>query len=189
MREIILIAHLSLDGFVADANGDLSRFKPGEENLAFVTEIAASADTILSGRITFELLDKYWAAAEKMAGATGAQIAYSRWYNAAAKIVVSDSINDTQGGRIRILNGDIGRQVLELKQSSGKSIVVFGSPTLSRQLMSDDLIDTYWLFFNPLFFGEGIPMFGRGIANLDVELRESKRFPNEELAVKYVRKK
>lgn len=187
MREIILIAHVSLDGFVADINGKLHKFRPGEENLAFVAEISKAADTILMGRKTYDLLNEYWSTIKDAPDASPAQIAYSTWYAAAGKLVISNTLQSEHHPELTIVTEPIIEYVSQIKQSEGQAIVIFTSPSITQRLMEHNLIDTYWLFFNPLFFGKGIPLFNNPPDSISLKLCEIKRFENEELAVKYSR--
>jgi dihydrofolate reductase len=43
--------------------------------------------------------------------------------------------------------------------STGKDILLFGSPTATHSLIQLNLIDGYWVFVNPIFLGRGIPLF------------------------------
>lgn len=65
MRKLILIAHTSLDGFVAGPNGELDGFEAGEENLEFVCKITEQAGTAVFGRVSYQLLDSYWPTARR----------------------------------------------------------------------------------------------------------------------------
>jgi dihydrofolate reductase len=49
--------------------------------------------------------------------------------------------------------------IVKLKQAAGRDIVMFGSPTVAHALMTENLIDDYWLFINPVLLGQGIPLF------------------------------
>ncbi len=53
MRKLILVAHTSLDGFVAGQDGGLEGFEAGEENLDFVGSITDDADAALFGRVSY----------------------------------------------------------------------------------------------------------------------------------------
>lgn len=86
MRELILVAHISLDGFVAGPNGELDGFDAGEENLEFVFQLT-NADAALFGRKSFELLNHYWPTAYAHPKATKGEVSYSTWYNSATKII------------------------------------------------------------------------------------------------------
>lgn len=185
MQKISLIAHLSLDGFVADDKGSLSLFKEGEDNLQFVADISSTADTILLGRKTYNLLDDFWTKAKDLPSATKAQIEYSNWYNSASKVVVSKTMEQPKDGKTTILTGNIVAAVSNMKNSIGAGIVIFTSPTLTQLLMKHKLIDTYWLFFNPLFIGQGLQLFKNSPIDQNLQLSEIKQFENGEIALKY----
>jgi dihydrofolate reductase len=60
MRNLVLIVHVSLDGYVAGPNGDLDGFDASAENLEFVCKLTEEADAALFGRNSFRLLNDYW---------------------------------------------------------------------------------------------------------------------------------
>ena len=53
---------------------------------------------------------------------------------------------------------DLKEEVLELKQQSGKDILI-GSRSLIVQLMKLNLIDEYQLCIHPVVAGHGLPLF------------------------------
>ncbi|MEO7801823.1 MAG: dihydrofolate reductase, partial [Ginsengibacter sp.] len=89
MRKLIIVAHISLDGFVAFRDGSLSGFEAGKENLDFVCHLTRNADAALFGRISYQLLNSYWPTAKDLPNASEGEIEYSNWYNTATKIVLS----------------------------------------------------------------------------------------------------
>ncbi|MCH5596716.1 dihydrofolate reductase family protein [Niabella ginsengisoli] len=182
MREIQLIVHISLDGFVASESGSLDGFQPGEDNLAFVTDIAEQADTILSGRVTYDMLNVYWPTAAKNPAATKAEVRYSNWYNDTNKIIVSRTL---KGSNEMVLSEDFISNVKEIKSKPGKPIVIFGSPSVAGQLMEHNLIDVYWIFVNPVIFGKGIPWFKTLNESKKLKITETRKFINGEMGLKY----
>jgi dihydrofolate reductase len=60
MSKIIVSNLVSLDGFIADANGDLGWFRADEEFLRYARELCRSLGGILFGRRTYEMLAAYW---------------------------------------------------------------------------------------------------------------------------------
>ena len=183
MREIILIVHTSLDGFVANEKGGFDDFEPGEDNLSFVTEISKEADTILAGRLPM----KCWmvmALCRKKSGTTKAEITYSDWYIQQNKIVISQTKNIPIKDTIVLQEGFI-QKIEQIKKEKGKSIVVFGSPSITAQLMEHDLINIYWVFTYPVIFGKGIPLFQRMDKKRKLKLLHTRQFANDELALKY----
>ena len=163
--------------------------RSGEENLEFVSNISRSADTILLGRKTYDLLNNYWINVKDLPTASMAEIEFSTWYSSASKLVISNSIKEVKNDKVTILNKDIIKSISKLKQDNGPAIIIFTSPSVTQLLMEYNLIDIYWLFFNPFFFGKGIRLFKNVPANINLKFCETKRFENEELAIKYIRKK
>jgi dihydrofolate reductase len=185
MRKIILIAHVSLDGFVAGLKGELDGFEPGEENLEFVCKIAEEADAAIFGRVSYQLLDSYWPTAHDRPNATRSEINYSNWYNAANKIVLSRTLSESDSHNTNILGANISEEINKIKQQPGKDILMFGSPAAYNSLLQLDLIDGYWIFINPVIFGEGIPLFTKRNERTKLRLLNTKEFPNGELALNY----
>lgn len=86
MRKLILVVHISLDGFVAGPKGELDGFSAEGENLEFVVKLTEDADTALFGRTSYQLLNRYWPTARNHPNATKGEIAYSNWYNNAKRL-------------------------------------------------------------------------------------------------------
>ncbi|HTQ65766.1 MAG TPA: dihydrofolate reductase family protein [Puia sp.] len=188
MRKIALLAHISLDGFVAGSEGELDGFDASEENLEFVCSLTENADTALMGRISYQLLNKYWPDAKDQPKATHAEIVYSNWYHKARKIVVSKNLQESDKNT-EIIREDILGKIIQLREQSGKDILIFGSPSLSQLLMQENLIDDYRIFVNPSIFGQGIPLFARLSNRIKLRLLSSRQFANGEIALHYITEK
>ncbi|MGE9311920.1 dihydrofolate reductase family protein [Niabella sp. CJ426] len=186
MRKIIWIAHTSLDGYVANKAGKLDDFESGEDNLDFVGEVCREAGTILSGRITYELLHSFWPDAGKLPGATRAKKKYSDWYNGTTKIVVTRTPAELSKDNTCFVHDNLVQYIRQAKGQKGSSIVIFGSASVGGQLMEHNLIDVYWIFVNPVIFGSGVPLFKNGANRRKLRLIETRRFANGEAALKYV---
>jgi dihydrofolate reductase len=180
MRKLVLLAHISLDGFVAGPNGELDAFPHGEENLQFVCHLTGDADAALFGRISYKLLNDYWPAARNHPGATRPEIAYSNWYNDAHKIVVSKTMKNENRNNTTILSENILGEIKKIKEQAGRNILIFGSPSVSQLLMQHSLIDDYWIFVNPVVFGKGIPLFTE-LNKAKFKLLKQNSFPMEKL--------
>ena len=186
MRKLILLAHISLDGFVAGPNGELDGFPHGEENLQFVCELTKNADSALFGRVSYELLNKYWPSARNHPGATKPEIDYSNWYNKTTKFVVSEAMSKENLINTIVINENVPDEISKMKQHAGKSILIFGSPSVSQLLMQYNLIDDYWIFMNPVVFGKGISLFSDSVNKTKLKLVATKQFANGEVALNYI---
>ena len=188
MRNIILVVHISLDGFVAGPKGELDKFPSAEENLAFVVSLTQGADAALFGKNSYLLLDSYWPTARNHPGATKPEIEYSNWYNHAHKFVVSTTLPPLDAANTTVIRENVSSAVAAIKNQPGRDILIFGSPTLSQSLMEAGLIDEFWVFVNPVLFGKGIPLFTGNADLVNLKLLDVKSFLNGELAMHYTRK-
>ena len=183
MRKLILIAHTSLDGFVAGTKGELDDFQGAAESLDFVNKICETADAALFGRISYKLLNDYWPDAAKHPGVTTSEVSYSNWYNGATKFVVSKTMKQPDSGNTVVINNHVIDEIKKIKSQTGNDIVIFGSPSVSQLLMQQNLIDIYWIFINAIIFGKGIPLFKGTLDKIKLKLFETREFPNAEFAL------
>ncbi len=184
MRKLILMIHTSLDGFVAGPNGELDWFPRGEENLEFVADISQEADAALFGRKSFQLLDEYWPTAKDKPGASKGEIAYSEWYNKAKKFVLSKTLKPGQTN-VTIISDNVIDEINAIKRADGRDILIFGSPTVSRFLIPHGIIDSYWVFSNPVIFGKGLSPFPNPDKRIYLRLMTTKEFANGEVAMQF----
>jgi len=185
MRKLVLIAHTSLDGFIAGEKGELDGFEANEENLQFVCKLTEGADTALFGRISYELLNGYWPNAKDLPKASKGTIDYSTWYNKAQKIVISKTVAKEGLNNTIVISDNVAVEIRNLKAKPGKDILVFGSASVSQLLIRHNLIDSYWIFINPVIFGKGIPLFSNMDHLTKLQLGNTKRFANGEYALNY----
>jgi dihydrofolate reductase len=187
MRRLVLIVHTSLNGYVAGPQGELSDFDPGEANLAFVASLTDTADAAMFGRVSFELLEAHWPFVKDQPDASPAAKKYSSWYATAQKIIISKTL-DIQGPSISIIRENLKDSIEKIKASSGKDILIFGSPSLAQHLMEENLIDQYWIFINPVILGKGIQLYPKGSDLKKFTLVKQEVFPNGEIALCYEKK-
>jgi dihydrofolate reductase len=185
MRKSILLVHTSLDGFVAGPNGELDGFDVSEENLQFVCKLTEEADAALFGRISYQMLDSYWPTAKDQPNASKGEMAFSEWYNKVHKIVFSKTMAGKELMNTSVITENISSELIKIKQQAGKDILIFGSPSVSQLLMQLNLIDNYWIFVNPIIFGQGMPLFTGLKDKIKLKLLVAKQFLNGEFGLHY----
>jgi dihydrofolate reductase len=185
MRHIIALEHISLDGYVALADGTLDGFEALEASLAFVCDLTRNADAALFGRISYQLLDDYWPNAHHMPNASPGTIDFSNWYNSAEKIVLSKFLASDSQAKRRVIGKGFTEEIKKIKHSPGKDILLFGSPSVFQALEKINAIDVYWIFVNPVIFGKGIPLFATGDGLKKLKLISHTLFSNGETALCY----
>jgi dihydrofolate reductase len=186
MRNIISLAHISLDGFMADPAGDFGFVKFNAELADFIYPLVGSADTAVYGRVTYQLMEGYWPTAGDAPDATAHTKSHARWYGGVDKIVASRTIHSTKPN-VRVVNDDIVGVLRAEKQKDGGDIMIFASPTLTHTLAAAGLVDEWRLTINPVALGGGLPLWRE--KRVDMELRSTKVFSTGVIAAHYVTKR
>ena len=186
MRKVILLEHLTLDGFAAGPQGEMDWIYIDEEMFDEVGELTDSADTALYGRVTYQMMEGYWPTAGEQPGATKHDIEHSRWVNKATKIVFSRTLKKTSWNNTRIISENIGEEIRGLKNQPGSNMLMIGSPGIAQTFMQLKLIDEYRLYLNPVVLGTGIRLFNDVHEKMNLKLIESKTFNAGVIGLHYV---
>lgn len=176
MRKVILLEHMSLDGFVAGSNGEMDWIFVDDEMFDYVGRMTDDADTALYGRVTYQMMESYWPTAAEQPTATRHDIDHANWVNNASKIVFSKTLETTTWNNSRIIHDQIAEEIQKLKQQPGKNLLMIGSPGIAQTFMQLSLIDEYWINLNPVVLGSGIPLFKNISDKINLKLLESKTF-------------
>jgi dihydrofolate reductase len=185
MKKIIASLHVSLDGFAAGPNGEMNWIKVDSEMFDFVKTFTDEADTALYGRVTWQMMDSYWPHAGEEPGASQHDKDHSEWYNRVNKVVISNSLQGTVANKTSFFGGDVISAIEQLKMQTGGDILIFGSPSIVRLLMANNLIDEYWLFMNPVILGKGIPIYANMENAVSLKLVSSRTFSLGVVALNY----
>lgn len=187
MRKLISFMHVSLDGFTANQRSEMDWVIVDDNMFDKAKERTDQADTALYGRKTWEMMEDYWPTAGEKPDASKHDKEHSEWYNKVEKIVISKSLKKTDSPKTSIISTDIPGEIRKLKQKSGKEIVIFGSPSVVQLLSSENLIDDYWIFLDPVLIGQGIPLF-KGIREpVTLNCVESNLYPSGVVCIHYQR--
>lgn len=176
MRKIISFMHISIDGFVAGPNGEMNWIKADQEIFDHVGKRVRHCDTSMYGRVTYDMMERYWPTAGDSPTATQHEIEHSQWYAKVHKIVLSESMRGKNLENTTILNDHLAEEVNSIRQRDGEDILLFGSPTAAHALMRLNLIDGFWLFVNPIILGEGIRLFIDAKNKIKLNLLHTKQF-------------
>ena len=152
MRKLIAAINMTLDGSCDHTAGI-----PDDEIHQHYADLLRNADTILYGRITYQLME-YWRTLLEKPSDEKSMNDFAIAIDKIPKIVFSHTLKNVEWESAKLANRDIEEEVLELKQQSGKDILV-GSRSLIIQLMKLNLIDEYQLCIHPVIAGTGLPLF------------------------------
>lgn len=153
---------MTIDGFVAGPNGELDWIwgpgKRDESMFRYILELADSCDTILLGRkMTRGFIDHWENVLDNQPDSLEQPLA-QRMVNM-RKIVFSHTQNTMNGRNLEVENGDLAAAVQALKKQPGKDIIVYGGAGFVSSLISQNLIDEYFIFISPVVIGNGLSIF------------------------------
>jgi dihydrofolate reductase len=181
VADLIYTAIMSLDGYVADADGNFDWSAPDEEVHAFVNDLERPIGTYLLGRRMYEVLVA-WETMDT-AGEPSTIEDYAHIWRAADKVVYSRSLDAVTSAKTRLERSFDPDVVREMKASVDRDISV-GGPHLAAQAIRAGLVDEIQLFLSPVVVGGGT----RGLPDnvrLDLELLDERRFGNGTVFVRY----
>jgi dihydrofolate reductase len=185
MANLIYSVIASLDGYIADEDGNFDWAEPDEEVHRFVNDLQRSVGTNLMGRRMYEVM-VYWETAPTDAGDAGDadyMLDFAGIWQAADKVVYSRTLETTASARTRIERDFDPEAVRRLKQEASADLTV-GGPHLAAQAFAAGLVDECHLFLSPVVVGGGNRAFPDGL-RLRLELLEERRFGNGTVYLRY----
>ena len=182
MRKLVVFNSTSLDGFIADANGDMSwAHKQDEEWNSFVAGNARGDGVLVLGRSTYDMMAGYWPT--PMAAQSSPVVA--KRMNELQKIVFSRTMLEASWQNTTLVKGELAREMKRLKEQPGAGLVILGSASIVAQLSDARLIDEYQVAMNPVVLGSGKSMFEGVREKLPLKLTRLQSFQNGNVFVTY----
>jgi len=170
MRKLIAAMNMTLDGFC-----NHEAMIADEEIHQHYSELLSKADTLIYGRITYQLMESYWPLVVKNPTGNKPMDKFAVLIDNISKIVYSRTLQHVDWKNTTLKKEVIQEEILELKQQTSKNIVV-GSPGLIVALTQLDLIDEYQLGVQPTVLGSGLPLFKNIRDRIDLKLLKTKTF-------------
>ena len=185
MRKLIFGINVTVDGCCDHTKGIAD-----DEVHEYYADLMRDVDTLLYGRKTYQLMVPFWPdMARHRSGTTKSVNDFAQAFDAVKSIVVFSRTLESasDGGKTKIVRGNLRDEVLKLKQAEGKDIST-GGVDLPSQLVELGLIDEYRVVVHPIVAGEGRRLF------VDVKLpemrqlklAESKTFRSGCVALRYL---
>lgn len=158
MRKVKYRAAMSLDGFIADVNGEvewLHRFhaKHGRKDYG-MSEFFRSIDTTLMGRRTHDF----------------ALSLGRKSYPGMEVFVFTRTKPPGKRDGVEYLSTPPAELIASVRKKPGKDIWLCGGGDLAAHLLKDKLIDEISVAVIPILLGDGIPLFQKSYSMADLQL-------------------
>jgi dihydrofolate reductase len=182
MAKLIYSAITSLDGFVADEDGNFDWAVPDGEVHAFINDLERPVGTYLYGRRMYEVMVG-WETDHTLADQSPVRRDFAELWQAADKVVYSKTLETVSSARTRIERDFDPEAVRQMKASAGRDITV-GGPDLAAQAFKAGLVDECHLFVTPIVVGGGKQSLPNNV-RLKLELLDERRFGNGMVHLRY----
>ncbi|HEX7307599.1 dihydrofolate reductase family protein [Lentzea sp.] len=186
MRKLIYGMNVSLDGYTTAPDGDLGWSEPSDELFEFWLEQEQGIELFLYGRGLWETMSSHWPTADRLPGATAAEIAFARNWRDTPKVVFSSTTTEVDWNT-RVETGDAVAEITRLKAGEGGPMRV-GGPTLAAAAVRAGLVDEYEIVTHPVLVGGGAPFHAPLDGWVKLDLVETRTFPGGVLLTRYRRR-
>ena len=185
MRQLIATEYMTLDGVMEAPGGEQSLGSRGGWSFQFWNEEAAkfkfdelfASDTLLLGRVTYQIFAAAWPSRTDEQG-------FADRMNSLPKYVVSTSLEKLDWNNSHLIKENVVEEVSRLKQKRGQNILLYGSADLVHTLMQHNLIDEYHLMVYPIVLGIGKRLFD-GTSSATLKLLEAQTFSSGVVVLTY----
>ena len=190
MRKLKLQIQLSVDGFIADINGNTnwaiwnwSEHWTWDSQLQnYFNGLKENVDCVLlSRKMAEEGFITHW---KNVAQASGTQSYFAKKITEAHKVVFSKKLQ-SRWDNTSIASGSLVDEVQNLKNQDGKDMIVYGGASFVSSLIQLQVIDEFYLFINPVILGNGMPIFQEVHYAQKLKLKEANAFPCGMVVMRY----
>lgn len=184
MGRVVYSTIMSLDGFIADAEGSIEPLVPPSDVHEAANEQARRAAAFLFGRRLFEMMETPWQELAQRDDLPAVQAEFAEAYLATPRIVFSDTLQDVPDGVRLVRSADAVAEVTKLAQELDGDLCL-GGAALAASLF--DLVDELSLFVLPLLLGGGKPFLPVSAGRMPLRLAGQHRFDSGAVELRYER--
>lgn len=182
MRRIVVFMQVSLDGYIAGPDGDLSWNRVDDELHAEFNGVLGGMSAFLQGRVVHELMADHWPTADSDPDATPTVVEFAAIWRDMPKFVYSTTLTTAAWSTAVVARVDRD-EVLALKAQPGSDMCL-GGADLAASFQALGLVDEYRLYLHPVAIGAGKPLFPPG-RHVDLRLVESQPLSNGVVRLRY----
>ena len=173
---------VSLDGYIAGPDGEITAPPPDEEVFRFVTDEIRQVGVHLLGRLYETML--YWETADQDPSLDESMLEWAALWKPLPKVVFSTTLPAVQG-HARLASGGLAEEIGRLRAEPVQGDIAIGGATLAAEAAALGLIDEYRARVYPVLVGGGIPFFAQRERRVDLDLVETRTFSSRVVYLRY----
>lgn len=174
MRKLFVFNLVTLDGYFEGPSREIDWHNVDAEFNKYAVDMLNSVDTLLFGRVTYELMASFWPTPDAIKN----DPIVAEKMNSLPKIVFSRTLDKVAWHNTRLVKDNIEEEIEKMKQLPGKDMALLGSGSIVTQFAQRGLMDEYRIMVNPIVLGDGKTLF-RGIKDrLRLKLMKTRTFAN-----------
>ena len=185
MGKLIDGFNVSVDGYIADAQGSIDWSDPSEELHQYWNDFERETALSFYGRRIYELMSAYWPTADKTPDANPLIVDFAHIWRDMPKVVFSRTLESVDWNS-RLERGDPVEVVTKLKAETDGRLEVAGA-TLAAPIVQAGLVDEYRIVVSPTAVGGGTPFFPTLPSWISLRLLENRTFPGGTVLLRYGR--
>jgi dihydrofolate reductase len=185
MRKIVVMLSVSVDGFVEGPDKEIDWHLVDDELHDHFNQQLAAMSAFLSGRVTYELMARFWPTADQDPTSTRPMVEFARIWRNMPKIVFSKTL-ERSSWNTTIVRDVVPEEIHALKARPGGDMAL-GGADLAEAFRQKDLVDEYRLYIHPVVLGRGKLLFQPAEARTPLRLVDTRRFGNGVVLLHYVR--
>lgn len=182
MAKLVYTGITSLDGYVADADGNFDWSAPDQEVHSYVNEHEGDIGTYLYGRRIYEVM-LFWETAHTLPDLPDVEREFADIWRAADKIVYSTTLTAPSSERTRIEPTFDADAVRRSKETADRDLAI-GGADLAAQAVRAGLVDEFHVYVTPHIVGGGTPYLPRDV-RIGLELIDEHRFAGGTVHLRY----
>lgn len=181
MADLIYLISASLDGYIADENGNFDWGNPSDDAHLFFSDFQRSVGTVLHGRRMYETMRVWdsWDPTEM----NEVERAFAEAWRASDKIVFSSTLEEVSQSRTTLERTFDPGVVRAMKEGADRDLSIAG-PGLAAAAMKAGLVDRYILRVIPVIVGGGTRALPDGV-RIDLEIDSTRRFDDGSVLLEY----
>ncbi|MHA7305941.1 dihydrofolate reductase family protein [Arthrobacter sp. TMN-49] len=175
MGRLIYTAITSLDGYVADVDGNFDWSMPNPEVHAYINNLERPIGIYLLGRRLYDVM-KVWDTFYGRVDLPPEMVDYATIWQQAQKIIYSTTLSEASAANTRIEANFDPASIRRLKAEAATDLSV-GGADLAGQTLNAGLVDQIHLLISPVMVGGGKRALPEGFST-SLELLGQRRFSN-----------